>query len=839
MPHGEAVKVRIYCLCGQKMKVSESMFGRPGKCVACRQKIRIPQRDEIPATAGGVYDIFLKDHPEFLRKPSLVQESDEAAEGQESPVIEEAVLETEDVPLGEGPDQTPSIPLDVLEPLRVLCSFEQKVERHLQSVRKKRMAIVEGLDKATLMSYRAMVRNARSTLDEQLRQRLYEVSEQLSGVVEQTARATLAVRTGEMDYDTFIKSVTPLRHRRERLELRRQNLRGWLATTDPAMAGGYIDVKLEDVPVDGIEVTFPLDEKTSVPLVDQYIDRLRDALHNREFAERKIAERKRMEQDGTLSGVSLGECWEDAEAERERARTAVAFYRARLEQIAQDSENDIRSAKACLELARSRLDAGEVDPSSFQSQEMALLRSQSDNAQARDLARRALTANTGSDVPRAEGTFLRRIAQANVPSGIGLDSWIAWLSMSLMILNIAVPISNAQENGNMVVAKEMAIGLFVTAALLAMFAVIPHREYRGLCITGLWFTACSLGAFYLQTIWHSLGPVGNAMRMDPDWYLRPGMMLFIVAMLVMGVSAGVGLFPFKRLRFVPVAAGAACFCAVVSILTDGGGIFAPKPYLAEPEISTALESPASYDVTIPIRNQGWAGRSFWLGSEPRNVPNMTAFLLERRIGSDSWKDMGVPVRFKRNNMPWSSVGHQQDFQLIQVKAGQQVLLAYRLEPATYRVLVFPSGGSAPLVKIFTLAPIEPVEPESTALPGESTPDLISDEPENEEGDSIETPTPAERMEHVILELRGVINAEDRVPVFSIILRLPDGQETSRRLTLSEQIYGPWKAVEFSPRHKTLTVSDGTQMLMIKSGERLELRIPEEEGEKIEEGATAL
>lgn len=838
MPHGEAVKVRIYCLCGQKMKVSESMFGRPGKCVACRQKIRIPRREEIPGTAGGVYDIYLKDHPEFLRKPSAAPDSDETAEEQELPVMEEAVLETEDVPLGEGQDQTPSIPLDVLEPLRILCSFEQKVERHLQSIRKKRMALVEGLDKAALMSYRAMVRNARSTLDEQLRQRLHEVSEQLSGVVEQTARATLAVRTGEMDYDTFMKSVTPLRHRRERLELRRQNLRGWLATADPSMAGGYIDVKLEDVPVDGIEVTFPLDEKTSVPLVDQYIDRLRDALRDRELAERKIAERKRMEQDGTLSGVSLGECWEDTEAERERARTAVAFYRARLEQIAQDSENDIRSARACLELARSRLDAGEVDPSSFQNQEMSLLRSQSDNAQARDLARRALTANTGSDVPRAEGTFLKRIAKASVPGGIGLDSWIAWLSMSLMILNIAVPISNAQENGNMVVAKEMAIGLFITAALLAMFAVIPRREYRGFCITGLWFIACSLGALYVQTMWYGLGPVGTAMRMDPDWYLRPGMVLFAVAMLVMGASAGVSLLPFKRLRFVPVAAGIACLCSVVSILTDGGGIFAPKPYLAEPEISAALEDLSSYDVTIPIKNKGWAGRSFWLGGEARNVPNMTAFLLERRIGSDSWKDMGAPVRYKRNTMPWSSLERQEDFQLIQVKAGQHVLLAYRLEPATYRVLVFPPGRSAPLVKLFTLAPVEPAAPDKAPVPEEPAQAMVSVEPGNDEGDILETPPPPDRMEHIEIELRGVINAEDRIPVFSIILRFPDGQENPRRLKLSEQIYGPWKAVEFSPRHKTLTVSDGTQMLMLKSGERLELRIPEEEGERIVEGATA-
>jgi len=70
----QAVAVlRIYCICGQKMKVSETMLGLPGKCVACRQKIRIPRADELPleTDANGqraVGVIYLKDHPEFLRK---------------------------------------------------------------------------------------------------------------------------------------------------------------------------------------------------------------------------------------------------------------------------------------------------------------------------------------------------------------------------------------------------------------------------------------------------------------------------------------------------------------------------------------------------------------------------------------------------------------------------------------------------------------------------------------------------------------------------------------------------------------------------------------------------
>ena len=62
MPRDGITHLRIYCVCGQKMKVSEEMFGRPGKCIACRQKIRIPYLDELPV---GAEEIYLKDHPEF------------------------------------------------------------------------------------------------------------------------------------------------------------------------------------------------------------------------------------------------------------------------------------------------------------------------------------------------------------------------------------------------------------------------------------------------------------------------------------------------------------------------------------------------------------------------------------------------------------------------------------------------------------------------------------------------------------------------------------------------------------------------------------------------------
>ena len=77
MPETSSAELRIYCICGQKMKVSEAMFGLPGKCVACRQKIRIPRRDELPPDTP---QLFLKDHPQFLRKSRRPKAEPAAAE---------------------------------------------------------------------------------------------------------------------------------------------------------------------------------------------------------------------------------------------------------------------------------------------------------------------------------------------------------------------------------------------------------------------------------------------------------------------------------------------------------------------------------------------------------------------------------------------------------------------------------------------------------------------------------------------------------------------------------------------------------------------------------------
>src|SRR5262245_45517294 len=76
MPDVQSSTLRIYCLCGQKMRVSKKMYGLPGKCIACRTKIRIPREEDVPE---GVTDIHLKDYPELIRGPIRTPSAEERA----------------------------------------------------------------------------------------------------------------------------------------------------------------------------------------------------------------------------------------------------------------------------------------------------------------------------------------------------------------------------------------------------------------------------------------------------------------------------------------------------------------------------------------------------------------------------------------------------------------------------------------------------------------------------------------------------------------------------------------------------------------------------------------
>ncbi|MCC6154500.1 MAG: hypothetical protein IT367_12110, partial [Candidatus Hydrogenedentes bacterium] len=233
MPSSEVAPLRIYCVCGQKMKVSEDMFGRPGKCVACRLKIRIPTPDEIPPNTDVIY---LKDHPELLRKVKRRGGGDEPKRKErEKEEIEVAPLPDIDP---KGKVRKALGPLNVLEPLRLVHNLSAKVEKQLAAIKDSKDG--KDLDEiarknpkvSELLGVRTRIHAAEQDLEEELRQRLMETAIELAATQEKIAELNLAVRVGELPYAEYRIQVDRLRRRRDNHERRQSNLRGWLTVDD-------------------------------------------------------------------------------------------------------------------------------------------------------------------------------------------------------------------------------------------------------------------------------------------------------------------------------------------------------------------------------------------------------------------------------------------------------------------------------------------------------------------------------------------------------------------------------------------------------------------------------
>ncbi|MFM1921139.1 MAG: hypothetical protein RLZZ303_2773, partial [Candidatus Hydrogenedentota bacterium] len=322
-------ELRIYCLCGQKMKVSASMYGRPGKCVACRQKIRIPRLDEVPA---GATEFYLRDHPEFLRKSQPMDSRRAAASDPAAGLTPDPALD-QDLLLGDEEKHERAVPVDPLRQLQVLNSYEHRISERLTDLREAVQDTERAREKTALMGYRALVRNARAELDEQLRQRMHELTDQLSETRERIARATLALRVGDLNFAQYIETATPLRLRRDRLEKRRVNLAGWLHTHDPFLAGGYLDLPYEEIPVSSAEFGFPVDEQDGATALQARLGALRDALAERDEARKKQEGAQRMLREDGVPPEQTRRLIKDAEARVQRARARVEFERGRVEQF--------------------------------------------------------------------------------------------------------------------------------------------------------------------------------------------------------------------------------------------------------------------------------------------------------------------------------------------------------------------------------------------------------------------------------------------------------------------------------------------------------------------------
>ena len=806
MPSSETTQLRIFCVCGQKMKVSEDMFGRPGKCVACRQKIRIPRPDEIPANTT---DLYLKDHPEFLRKVK------------HRPIDEQEVSPIPDDEVGKR--KKSSAPFDVLEPLRLLCNLRAQVDRQLRKLDdlSPKAAKKEATNRAELLGYRTRIKNLQADLEEELRQRLMETAIELASVQEKIAELSLGVRVGEIAFPEYQAKVDRLRKKRDHFERRQTNLRGWLTVDDPHSAGGHEDVPLSQTPQSLPRLSLPGEPDGSGPLLNGHVEELCAAFEQRAYAERKLSEAGRMKTGAAMSERSVKECLAEAEAERTRARARVQFCRERLEQLAEDFASDMEGLDAQLDHARGRLKAGRIGREEFNAAERRCTGARSDLAKARALVVRALSANTVDEVPRLRGTFLGRLAKPVKPARTPAESWVAFVSAALMLFALFLPVAGESTPLNLyrTLAAQGAEAHWLVsfpmacAILVALISFIPQRAARGLLLAVIWLLAGLLSAVYLHESAYSIGIVAERLREGGELLQRTGVVVYVLALCGVGIASAMALLPPRDTRPVFPVVALVMAIGLGAILTDFGGLRVSNPVIRAESTSIEGEYPPRYETTVTVRNEGARIMALASGS---TMANAYDFLLESKIGETSWIGAGAPEKIvvAGSEFKMASVGAQ----MMSIPADMQAVLTYRLKPGTYRVLLQSSDPGKTRRYEFTLDDRDnlpaPPAPGAEAVPNP--------------GQDVQTPVASEVMRatapHVVLRL--IIATPGKPASFSIRLILPDGRSRDDTYSVGADIYDGWSVGEFNPQEQTVTLKKGDDILILRRGESYPLLPPQ-------------
>lgn len=803
MPQGDETHLRIFCICGQKMKVSENMFGRPGKCVACRQKIRIPRLDELP---DDVEEIHLRDHPEFLRKPRRPKPEESPAEDtpagspldedniptevapgpaavprRRTPVEAEdravavAVEEEmrEDIALGGGDfEPLSTVPLDVLEPLRIICSVDHKLRTQYRRLKK------EGASESTRADMKRRLKrvaDVRSGLDDHLRQILMEVAIELASTHQKLNEAGLAARIGESTYADFQETADRLRRRRDRLEKRQQNLRGWLATTDPYLAGGYGEYTVDDLPEDGYAAPIPLESEEQENLLTHHTTALREAFQEVSAARRQRAEIDRLKaRDDAPPDLDIKRL--QARANKRMAEAAVLFWRGRLEQLKMDYDRDVEIVSAQLDVARAKLQAGDIARPQFDQTEAQLLRAKTDLMKAKAIIDRALQAQEVQDVPHPRGTFLSRLTFADGGS-YGPDSWMAWGGALLILVGLFLPalgnlsLFSAYFDTNRSGGAGMGLLMWPLfyALLVAFAAALPNAGLRGRALGLLWIAATIFAAIAVHEAEYSIGTLAARFRHGPAWFLRPGFLTLLLAHgLVFGAFA-LALATAGRGIVWPIAAAIAAVVVIVFVGLDYGGMSRPDPALAvTPEHDPSLPEDMERH-TIAVSNPGT--RDMQLSARPTGARGAYQFIVEERLGAESWRPVSLPPPFDEE-------------QQVAVGPKEARVMSIALPPGDYRVQLYSEFDGQTMEETFSIeAPPPPLvveeEPEEVILPAEPAP-----------------------FTPVAARIYGIFGRTD-APRFSIELTGEDGSQVKMNAQVGEVLPGGW----------TVSAYDGEQRLL--------------------------
>ncbi|MFA6240169.1 MAG: hypothetical protein WC655_04525 [Candidatus Hydrogenedentales bacterium] len=359
-------------------------------------------------------------------------------------------------------------------------------------------------------------------------------------------------------------------------------------------------------------------------------------------------------------------------------------------------------------------------------------------------------------------------------------------------------------------------------ALLATFiAFVPQQSARGLIMCGIWVIGCVASAGYVHESAYLDSATGERLREGGWLLLQPGLLVYIAGLGAIGVSSLFSLGPLRDVRAILPLAGVLTLAAVAIIVTEIGGLRTPQPEVATNSTYVNDAAQPAFETQVKVTNEG---RRFMLLSSHSTLRNAYDFLLERKIGSDSWEESAPPIAFRTGDSPrpMPRAGAPEN---IPLQPSESAAFTYMLPPGEYRVQLGSKAAGWRTASAFTLKlPADAVAPTGVA-PVALPPGPEAALPEVQTPVT-ETPSiPAELADMLTAEvmLRGIMAQPGRAASFSIQVTLPDGRSRQQSYSVGDEVHDGWAVSEFNPKEQTVTLGKGSQILILRRGDPYELR----------------
>ncbi len=789
--------IRLYCLCGLKMRITVDMYGKPGKCISCRQKFWVPKPGELPENDT---ELRLSEHPELLRRagdrirpdtaiaeqddpdtpiPPVAEVTPEMASKDSSSGVESLGGNAVEERLAAGIDSSqdsekeePSAPLEDLEPLRQILAYQYLVDRESQAPAAKKNA--GRADTDTRRAYDRVIERAKTRVEQRLRELLYDTGRRLAEVLGEIAQTTLKFRVGEVSPDAYFENVAKLRLRREWLNRQRLNLKLWMRTEDVHLLGGPGGVTLENMNLNRVEVFLPAEEKDDRTLLKKYIGELRVGFDHRMLAERRRTEWRRMVREGEMPQQVLRDGPLQANADMRRAKARIVHARARLRQVVKDCDTDISALQAYQQLLSKGLlprRRGEMTAESTVAEARTISRAVGDLRQWRNQASNAAHAEDPGDLPLGPPTIFRRLAEPNELRRFARESVPAYVAaLCLMLLALLS-------------APMVKLGFLAGMVVMVIIPAFSNRARRGTFYAALWV----IESFFMALAWR-FASTGLA---DPLHAASP---FHLAGMIVasLGAWTAIGFSATMVLRKIaghfgwaaPTAGTAAAVLFALAVLFPQGSstpvassstastmvVAAPAPI---PAVETPLDKPSP--TALPTTTEQAAPKPPTVVST-KPVPMETTTAVPKNTLAPVRTSPGAPTPASPLPSPTAST------------AGAPPV-AQRSKPDT-----------------------------ATAQNAPATTGPTSEEPSQ----TSTAATATSRSAGPAVELRGVMQKEGDTPRFRIVLTGTGGRDRTMDIMLGDTVYGPWKALEYSALTKKLTLSNAKRLVVLDTGETVDL-----------------